>query len=76
MSIYTSFYIEFKGVIEAGEGEALTLSGEAVPGVIVGVAVVSGLLASLASVVITGLCMRARAKQTRPAARQRAVPVR
>ena len=50
-----------------GDGEALTLSGGAVPGVIVGVAVASCLVASLASVVITVVCMRARTKQARPA---------
>ena len=78
LSTYTSFYIEVKGVIETGESEALILSGEAVPGVIVGVAVASGLLTSLASVVITALCMRARAKQARPSisTRQPPVPVR
>ena len=71
-------FIEFEGVIETGEDEALILSGEAVPGVIVGVAVASGLLASLASVIITAVCMGARAKQTRPAiyTQQPAVPVR
>ena len=56
------------------------LSGEAVPGVIVGVAVASGLLASLVSVVITAVCMRARAKQTHPRparpSRPPAVPIR
>lgn len=74
------FYIKIhtEGVIEMVDGEALILSGGAVPGVIVGVAVASCLLASLASIVITAVCMRARAKQARPArpTSRPAVPVR
>ena len=70
----------FIGDTGVEDGEALTLSGGALPGVIVGVALASALLASLASVVITAaVCVRARAKQTRPArymTRQPPVPVR
>ena len=60
------------------DSEALTLSGGTVPGVIVGVAVASCLVASLASVVITAICMRARTKRARPArpTSQPAVPIR
>jgi hypothetical protein len=83
MSLKLLKFYNTERVVEMGDGESLILSGGVLLGVIVGVAVASGLLASLASVVITTVCMRARAaKQTRPApaiarpTRRPAVPIR